>query len=63
MSNGKVIEVGDVVSLMDRIGVDAKSASAELATASTAAKNHALHSAATAIRANAETILSANNVD
>ena len=63
MSNGKVIEVGDVVGLMDRIGVDAKSASAELATASTAAKNHALHSAATAIRANAETILSANNVD
>lgn len=38
MSNGKVREVGDVVGLMDRIGVDAKSASAELATASTAAK-------------------------
>ena len=63
MANDKAREAVHVVDLMDRMGADARSASAELATASTVAKNHALHSAATAIRANAEAILSANNVD
>ena len=63
MANDKARDAVHVVDLMDRMGADARSASAELATASTVAKNHALHSAATAIRANAEAILSANNVD
>ncbi|MBT07695.1 MAG: glutamate-5-semialdehyde dehydrogenase [Rhodospirillaceae bacterium] len=63
MANDKAREAVHVVDLMDRMGADARSASAELATASTVAKNHALHSAATAIRSNAEAILSANNVD
>ncbi len=63
MSNSKGREVDEIAGLMDCIGSDAKSASLELAMATSAVKNRALHFAAKAIRANAEVILAANNRD
>ncbi len=53
----------DVTALMHDIGVRAKAAARKLAGASTDAKNKALLAAATAIRANADTIKAANAKD
>ena len=63
MLNDKTRGGGELSRLMDNIGSNAKSASVELAMATTAAKNYALNAAARAIRANSEAILSANNAD
>ena len=53
----------DIAALMGRIGAAAKAAAAELAGASTEAKNRALAAAALHLRANASTILAANSED
>jgi glutamate-5-semialdehyde dehydrogenase len=63
MSSVKVMSDEDIVRLMDVIGSDAKAASVQLASASTVAKNLALHSAAKYIRSNVQVILDANGAD
>ena len=53
----------DLPALIERMGLAAREAAQQLATASAEAKNTALHAAAAAIRADAENILAANARD
>jgi glutamate-5-semialdehyde dehydrogenase len=57
------IQQADLARMMDSIGRAAVDAAEQLAQASTAAKNHALQAMATALRAHADEILKANEID